>query len=215
MKRLILLLIILFCPILAHAQLQQSGGAGSAVTITSGGNTAIVDAAGALKENIGEINGVTPLMGNGTTGTGSLRVTIASDNTPFGVNATLQTGSNSIGNVGINAGANLIGTVLPKTTCGTTFVDSGFVSLPTTSTAVPSMTANTCVEKILLSNVTGTAATVTITDNAAAPNTYISSFSIPANSNLIFDLAGMKFSLGVKWSSGTASAIIGQLVGVQ
>lgn len=33
--------------------------------------------------NIAQINGVTPLMGNGVTGTGSQRVTIASDNTAF------------------------------------------------------------------------------------------------------------------------------------
>lgn len=33
--------------------------------------------------NVSQINGVTPLMGNGVTGTGSPRVTIASDNTPF------------------------------------------------------------------------------------------------------------------------------------
>lgn len=32
-------------------------------------------------DNVTKINGVTPLMGNGTTGTGSLRVTLASDNT--------------------------------------------------------------------------------------------------------------------------------------
>ena len=37
--------------------------------------------------NTAQINGVTPLMGNGVTGTGSLRVTIASDNTAFAVNA--------------------------------------------------------------------------------------------------------------------------------
>jgi hypothetical protein len=37
--------------------------------------------------NVAQINGVTPLMGNGTTGTGSPRVTIASDNTAFTVNA--------------------------------------------------------------------------------------------------------------------------------
>lgn len=36
--------------------------------------------------NVAQINGVTPLMGNGVTGTGSQRVTIASDNTPFTVN---------------------------------------------------------------------------------------------------------------------------------
>jgi hypothetical protein len=39
--------------------------------------------------NVAQINGVTPLMGNGVTGTGSPRVTIASDNTAFSVNATL------------------------------------------------------------------------------------------------------------------------------
>lgn len=37
--------------------------------------------------NVAQINGVTPLMGNGVTGTGSLRVTIASDNTAFAVTA--------------------------------------------------------------------------------------------------------------------------------
>lgn len=40
--------------------------------------------------NVAQINGVTPLMGNGVTGTGSPRVTIASDNTAFSVNATLS-----------------------------------------------------------------------------------------------------------------------------
>jgi len=38
--------------------------------------------------NVAQINGITPLMGNGVTGTGSQRVTIASDNTAFSVNAT-------------------------------------------------------------------------------------------------------------------------------
>lgn len=42
--------------------------------------------------NAAQINGVTPLMGNGVTGTGSQRVTIASDNTAFSVNST-STGS--------------------------------------------------------------------------------------------------------------------------
>lgn len=35
--------------------------------------------------NVAQINGVTTLMGNGVTGTGSQRVTVASDNTPFPV----------------------------------------------------------------------------------------------------------------------------------
>ncbi len=41
--------------------------------------------------NVAQINGVTPLMGNGATGTGSHRVTIASDNTAFGVIPTVTT----------------------------------------------------------------------------------------------------------------------------
>jgi hypothetical protein len=46
--------------------------------------------------NVSQINAVTPLMGNGTTGTGSQRVTIASDNTAFTVNAA-QSGTWSVG----------------------------------------------------------------------------------------------------------------------
>lgn len=59
--------------------------------------------------NVAQINAVTPLMGNGVTGTGSQRVTIASDNTAFSVNATLQAGSALAGKVGID-----------QTTVGTT-----------------------------------------------------------------------------------------------
>lgn len=56
--------------------------------------------------NVAQINGVTPLMGNGVTGTGSQRVTIASDNTAFSVNATLQaSASTAIGKVDPNTPA--------------------------------------------------------------------------------------------------------------
>lgn len=40
-----------------------------------------------IAANVAQVNGVTVLMGNGVTGTGSQRVTIASDNTAFSVNA--------------------------------------------------------------------------------------------------------------------------------
>lgn len=45
--------------------------------------------------NNAQINGITPLMGNGATGTGSQRVTIASDNTAFTVNPAGATASGS------------------------------------------------------------------------------------------------------------------------
>ena len=53
--------------------------------------------------NVADINGVTPLMGNGTTGTGSQRVTIASDNTPFQVKILGNSGAIFDGTVGASA----------------------------------------------------------------------------------------------------------------
>jgi hypothetical protein len=200
----------------ADAQLAQSGGGGSSLTsITLGGNSVTALATGELNTNLARVGGSAVSTGNGVAGVGVQRVAIASDNTAFSVNATLQTGSNSIGNVGLNAGTNFIGMVAPKTTCGTTPVDSGFVSVPSASTVVTNMSAATCAEKILVSNVTASPVTFNLTDNAGTPNGYITSFSIPANSNLVFDLAGMKFSAGIKWSAGSASALVGQIVGWQ
>lgn len=58
--------------------------------------------------NVSQINGVTTLMGNGVTGTGSIRVTIASDNTAFSVNATLAAETTKvIGTVNIAAAQTL------------------------------------------------------------------------------------------------------------
>lgn len=71
--------------------------------------------------NESQINGVAPLMGNGVTGTGSQRVTIASDNTAFAVNSTLSAETTKVigtvnqgtspwvvsGTVTANAGTNL------------------------------------------------------------------------------------------------------------
>lgn len=80
---------------------------GSSLTVDNGGTFAVqVDGAAltALQTldnivsgtgaNISQINGVTPLMGNGATGTGSLRVTVASDNTaiPVLTHAVTQSG---------------------------------------------------------------------------------------------------------------------------
>lgn len=74
-------------------------GGNLATIVTNTGTLAGAVTSSVVQENIKQINGVAPLMGNGTTGTGSQRVTIASDNTAFAVNATLQTGSNAIGSI--------------------------------------------------------------------------------------------------------------------
>jgi hypothetical protein len=54
---------------------------------TTRGQRQAVSAAGAASINLAQVNGNTALAGNGVTGTGSPRVTIASDNTAFAVNA--------------------------------------------------------------------------------------------------------------------------------
>lgn len=58
---------------------------------TTPGTTNLVALAANQSVNVAQINGTTPLMGNGTAGTGSQRVTIASDNTAFSVNAVPKT----------------------------------------------------------------------------------------------------------------------------
>jgi hypothetical protein len=73
---------------------------------TTPGTTNLVSLAANQSVNTAQVNGVTPLMGNGVTGTGSQRVTIASDNTAFPVNATLQTGANVIGSLTANQSVN-------------------------------------------------------------------------------------------------------------
>lgn len=82
----------------------QGVGSGTAIPASQSGtwNVGSITTLPALPSNQSvnnsQINGVTPLMGNGVTGTGSQRVTIASDNTAFSVNAT-QSGTWNIGTV--------------------------------------------------------------------------------------------------------------------
>jgi hypothetical protein len=66
------------------------GGNAVTTTVPVSGTVAVTQSTSPWVNNTSQINGVTPLMGNGVTGTGSQRVTIASDNTAFSVNATLS-----------------------------------------------------------------------------------------------------------------------------
>ncbi len=65
---------------------------------TAGNLRTVTSLAANSSVNVAQVNGVTTLTGNGVTGTGSQRVTIASDNTAFGVNAA-QSGTWNITNV--------------------------------------------------------------------------------------------------------------------
>jgi len=121
------------------AQLNTSGAQkvdGSGVTQPVSGTVTTTPPANA-STNIAQINAVTPLMGNGVTGTGSQRVTIASDNTAFGVNATLAAETTKvIGTVRSlgNAGATLDSAPAATAPTNTLQVGGTFTTTPTTLT---------------------------------------------------------------------------------
>lgn len=90
-------------------------GSGTAITSTGAALDVNLKTSGVsnLSTNVAQINGVAPLMGNGTTGTGSLRVTIASDNTAFSVNATLSAETTKV--IGVVRTADGSGNLLTST----------------------------------------------------------------------------------------------------
>ena len=120
----------------------------SALALESGNLATLVGGitASVYQDNVKQINGVTPLMGNGTTGTGSQRVTIASDNTAFNVNA-VESGAwnitNVSGTVSLPTGAStsalqptsnaVAGTTTTGTT-GTTIFGAATTAAPTDTT---------------------------------------------------------------------------------
>ena len=130
--------------------------------------------------NVAQINAVTPLMGNGITGTGSQRVTIASDNTAFSVNAATTPAQpttsavNSAATTNATAVKGSAGTVYALTACNTGAA-AAYVKLynkataPTVGTDVPWMT-----------------------------------FTIPAGSTQTFPIGGTQ---GVRFTTGIALAI--------
>jgi hypothetical protein len=106
-----------------YAQLRDAAGNERGANVTAG-NALVVDGSATTQPVSGTVNigtfpdnepfnlaqaaGNTLLTGNGVTGTGSPRVTIASDNTAFAVNATLQASTNTtevVGDVAHSAGA--------------------------------------------------------------------------------------------------------------
>lgn len=88
-------------------------GGNLATTATNTGTLAGAVTSSVVQENVKQINGVTPLMGNGVTGTGSQRVTIASDNTAFAVNATLSAETTKV--IGVTRTADGAGNLLTST----------------------------------------------------------------------------------------------------
>lgn len=177
-----------------YAQLQQSGGPGSTVTIgaalPTGANT--IGKVGIDQTTPGTTNGVQ-------------------------VNAPLPSGTNVIGHVIVDtapttavtlaslpslaAGTNVIGVVIPKTPCGTTVFSQALAAVPT-STGSPTSTT-TCLMRAYFNNTNASPQTVTLTDNSGTPLNGIGpAFSVPGLSNVVIPYDGIVFTSGVKWVAG-------------
>lgn len=117
----------------------------SLLALESGGNLATLAGAvtsSIVQSNVAKINNVTPLMGNGITGTGSQRVTIASDNTAFSVNATLSAETTKIiGTVNISAAQTIAVTNAGTFAVQDTVLDAAIISQEATTSGVKGLTA--------------------------------------------------------------------------
>ncbi len=142
--------------------------------------------------NVSQINAVTPLMGNGTTGTGSQRVTIASDNTPFHV--INDASSAVIGHVITDTGSTtaVTGNVTVVQTTGTSL----HAVLDTTSTtAVTQATAANLNAAVVGTGTAGSAAGGVLTIQGVASMTKLlvtpDSVALPANQSVnVAQIAG-------------------------
>lgn len=150
------------------------------------------------------VNGVTPLTGNGTTGTGSARVTIASDNTAFSVNA-VESGTWTVqpGNTA-NTTPWLV-SMLPKTSCGTTYADVAWVAAPTSATSIFGGSTTTCAIDIEVSNTNAPSTagqTVLVTDGQGSPVTIIPTTVLAGGTSVFYHFNGTKCTSGCKITAG-------------
>jgi hypothetical protein len=200
-------------------QLNQSGGPGSTVTANQGG-TWTVQPGNTANTTAWKVDGsavTQPISGNvGQSGTWTVQPGNTANTTAWKVDGSAVTQPVS-GTVSVNAlpaGSNLIGSVyeVPKTACANTVASQALAAVPTSATAV--FASTTCLMKAVFNNTTGSAVTITLSDNAGTPINALLTFSIPASSQLIEDLGGVAFTSGVKWTA-SASGVTGAMLGYQ
>lgn len=194
-----------------EAQLQQSGGPGSSVTILAG------------SAKIGTVttdqttHGVTDLVAADITKVGGTALTLgqqtAANSIPVILPSATITTLTPPTSVGLNAGSNIIGKTAPVTACGTTSFSQAIAAVPTSSTAIT--TTTTCILAAFVNNTNSTAQTFTLTDNSGTPINIVGpAFSIPGLSNMVIPLGGIQATSGVKWSAG-GTGVTGGVIGVQ
>jgi hypothetical protein len=186
------------------AQLQQSGGGGSSVTIGS--------ALPAGSNLVGGVNVIDSAGTNKLAVDSSGRVTVASL-----VNA-LPAGSNAIGSItntafGVSAGSPVMGYVRQiPTGCFAQSTASNLTASQVATSAGTSLTSTTsCVASCYINNITNSAVTLRLQDKSGTPIIWVggnNDFSIPANSNTRVPLAdGVVFTSGMTAIAGTTTAL--------
>ena len=171
-----------------YGQLQQSGGSGTTVTATQSGTW-----------NISNISGTVSLPTGAATA--AKQPALGTAGSPSADVITVQ-GASSMTALA----------TAPKTACGLTAFTPAWQSVPTSSTALTSTTS--CVVAILLTNTNSSAQTITVTDGQASAVTILSSFSIPANSQVTLPFYGSQMTSGIKWTAG-GSGLTGTVVAYQ
>jgi hypothetical protein len=202
-------------------QLQQSGGAGSAVTI-SAALPAGTNVIGHVITDSGTITAVTAITNALPAGSNVIGHVITDSGTitaVTGITNALPAGTNVLGHVIADGGTANLGfvRVLPSSCTQSTNFSSATVGVAiTTGTTVTSTT--TCVTVAYANNITNAAVTLRLADKTGTPIIWLggnADFSIPANSNVRIPIEGVTFASGITAIAGTASAINLQINGVQ
>lgn len=208
---------------------------GSGNLLTSTGSALDVNlktsAASNLSTNVAQINGVTPLMGAGNTGTGSPRVTIATDQLTLPVGGTVASGASDTGNpVGVGG---LALTAPPTAVSTTQRVRAMFdiygkqivreclrEDLANQATTITTSTAETTIVTadgtykldlygLVLSNSSGTATNVTIKDSTSGTTRF--TIYVPAGDTRGFTLpiagAHKQNAANTNWTATSSASI--------
>lgn len=155
--------------------------------------------------SLSHIGSTAVASGNGVVGAGVQRVVIASDNTAFTVNAaesgtwTVQPGNTANTTPWlVKAG--------PYDGCGTTTYDPAAVKIADATLDVLTATT-TCVETIVLTNISAASATITVQDTQGTPVELLKALTISPNQTVTLNnLGGLKFASGIKYQASIANA---------
>lgn len=192
-----------------------ASGSGSAISLLKTIATASLDTT-PLSTNATQVNGNTILAGNGVTGTGSIRVTVSSDNAPFAVKTDQTTHGTTdlvasdqtkIGGVAISVGNGVSGTGVQRVTLASD--STGQVALATGANTIGAVygfagTATTTITRPADAN--AYAANDAFADSTSAPTS--GGFTL---SNMCRASGGSGLLTDLVFIYSTASAVSGEL----